>query len=58
LLLILFVLSLGEIVEQLGELLESAGMADVLAIPRARMPVVKFRVPETGGDAGYWVNTT
>ena len=48
----LLLLFLGEIVEQLGELLEAAGMADVLAIPRARMPVVKFRVPETGGAWG------
>ena len=32
----------GEIVEQMGELLEEAGMRDVLPLPKARVPVVKF----------------
>lgn len=38
----------GEVVEKLGEQLESEGMLQVLAIPRARMPVVKFEHPATG----------
>ncbi len=38
----------AEVVEVLGQLLEEAGMAGVFAIPRARIPVVKFSVPATG----------
>ena len=30
-----------------GELMEAAGMADVLTLPKARVPVVKFTVPRT-----------
>ena len=37
----------GEIVEQMGELLEEAGMRDVLPLPKARVPVVKFVVADT-----------
>jgi len=37
----------GEIVEQMGQLLEQAGMKDVLPLPKARVPVVKFVVGDT-----------
>ena len=37
----------GEIVEQMGQLLEGADMRDVLPLPKARVPVVKFVVPDT-----------
>lgn len=37
----------GEIVDQMGQLLEQAGMRDVLPLPKARVPVVKFVVPDT-----------
>lgn len=39
----------GEVISRLGEQLEQAGMQEVFAIPRARMPVVKFVHPDTGG---------
>lgn len=38
----------GEVITRLGEQLEQAGMQEVFAIPRARMPVVKFVHAETG----------
>lgn len=38
----------GEVITRLGEQLEEAGMQDVFAIPRARMPVVKFVHAATG----------
>jgi len=34
-------------VEQMGQLLEQAGMKDVLPLPKARVPVVKFVVGDT-----------
>ena len=37
----------GEVVEQMGQLLEQAGMRDVLPLPKARVPVVKFVVTST-----------
>lgn len=37
----------GEIVDEMGLLLEQAGMRDVLPLPKARVPVVKFVVPDT-----------
>ena len=37
----------GEVVDQMGQLLEEAGMRDVLPLPKARVPVVKFVVPDT-----------
>ncbi|WIA17294.1 hypothetical protein OEZ85_014161 [Tetradesmus obliquus] len=46
----------GEIISQLGEQLEQAGMLNVFAIPRARMPVVKFEHPETGYQVDITVN--
>lgn len=42
----------GEVISRLGEQLEEAGMAEVFAIPRARMPVVKFVHPGTGALDG------
>lgn len=33
--------------EQMGQLLEQAGMRDVLPLPKARVPVVKFVVGDT-----------
>jgi hypothetical protein len=45
----------GEVISQLGEQLEQAGMLNVFAIPRARMPVVKFEHPDTGAiDRVVW----
>jgi hypothetical protein len=38
------------VISQLGEQLEQAGMLNVFAIPRARMPVVKFEHPDTGAE--------
>ena len=38
----------GEVVEELGELLVEAGMQNVLPLPKARVPVVKFVVGENG----------
>ena len=37
----------GEVVEEMGQLLERAGMRDVLPLPKARVPVVKFVVTDT-----------
>lgn len=48
----------GEVVERLGEQLESEGMLQVLAIPRARMPVVKFEHPATGEQQHGLYNQT
>jgi hypothetical protein len=42
----------GEVVSHLGEQLKQAGMLEVFAIPRARMPVVKFVHPDTGELSG------
>ncbi len=38
----------GEVVEELGELLNKAGMQNVLPLPKARVPVVKFVVGDNG----------
>lgn len=38
----------GDVITELGEQLEAAGMMNVFAIPKARMPVVKFEHPHTG----------
>lgn len=32
--------------------MEAAGMAEVLTLPKARVPVVKFVVPRTGTKVG------
>jgi len=51
----------GEVAVAVGELMEAAGMADVLTLPKARVPVVKFVVPRTrtkvraGHCQGGWV---
>lgn len=37
---------------ELGEVLTDAGMSEVLPLPKARVPVVKFVVPETGTKVG------
>ena len=42
----------GEIVEELGGLLVEAGMQNVLPLPKARVPVVKFVVGEHGTKVG------
>ena len=42
----------GEIVEELGDLLVEAGMQNVLPLPKARVPVVKFVVGENGTKVG------
>lgn len=42
----------GEIVEELGDLLVEAGMQNVLPLPKARVPVVKFMVGENGTKVG------
>ena len=36
------------VVEEMARLLEAAGMRDVLPLGKARVPVVKCIVPETG----------
>jgi hypothetical protein len=38
----------GDIVEELGTLLTEAGMQNVLPLPKARVPVVKFVVGDNG----------
>ena len=38
----------AEAVEQMEELLQEAGMKDILALPKARVPVIKFVVGATG----------
>ena len=38
----------GEVVEELGQLLTEAGMQNVLPLPKARVPVVKFVVGDNG----------
>ena len=38
----------GEVAAAVGELMEAAGMGEVLPLPKARVPVVKFVVPATG----------
>ena len=37
----------AEVVEQIGESLLAAGMTDVLPLPKARIPVVKFIIGKT-----------
>lgn len=37
----------AEVAEQMGELLTEAGMKEVLCLPKARVPVVKFQVGAT-----------
>lgn len=46
----------GEVAVAVGELMEAAGMADVLPLPKARVPVVKFVVPKTGTKVDVTVN--
>ena len=48
----------GEIIDTAAELLEAAGMTDILALPKARVPVVKFTVPATGTKVDVTVNNT
>ncbi|KAK9806970.1 hypothetical protein WJX72_009015 [[Myrmecia] bisecta] len=48
--------SKGEVVEQMAKLVEEAGMKDVLPLPKARVPVVKFVVGETGTKVDVTVN--
>jgi DNA polymerase sigma len=48
----------GEAVAEAGALLEAAGMAEVLSLPRARVPVVKFVVPSTSTKVDVTVNNT
>ena len=43
----------GEVVEELGGLLVEAGMQNVLPLPKARVPVVKFVVGENGTKVSY-----
>ena len=44
--------------EELGELVEAAGMSDILALPKARVPVVKFTLPGGEGRVGAKVDVT
>lgn len=46
----------GELATELGEELQQAGMAEVLALPKARVPVVKFVVPDGGTKVDVTVN--
>jgi len=50
--------SKSEVVEIAGELLEAAGMTEMLKLPKARVPVVKFVVPSTGTKVDVTVNNT
>lgn len=43
----------GEVVEEMGQLLEKAGMRDVLPLPKARVPVVKFVVADTNTKVDF-----
>ena len=43
----------GEIVEELGDLLMEAGMQNVLPLPKARVPVVKFVVRDNSVKVGW-----
>ena len=43
----------GEIVEELGDLLMEAGMQNVLPLPKARVPVVKFVVGDNSVKVGW-----
>lgn len=43
----------GEVASEVGEVLKAAAMAEVLPLPKARVPVVKFVVPETGTKVRY-----
>eukprot|EP00887_Chlorella_sp_A99_P002114 scaffold21.g2114.t1 len=46
----------SELAVAVGELAEGAGMAEVLALPKARVPVVKFVVPATSTKVDVTVN--
>lgn len=48
----------GEVAVAVGKLMEAAGMAEVLTLPKARVPVVKFVVPRTGTKVDVTVNNT
>ena len=48
----------AEIVEEAAKLLENAGMTELLALPKARVPVVKCTVPTTGTKVDVTVNNT
>ena len=48
----------SEIVEEAGKLLEDAGFKEILCLPKARVPVVKFTVPSTGTKVDITVNNT
>lgn len=48
----------SEVVEEASKLLEEAGMKDILSLPKARVPVVKFVVPSTGTKVDVTVNNT
>jgi len=48
----------GEIVEELGDLLVEAGMQNVLPLPKARVPVVKFVVGENGTKVDFLINSS
>ena len=43
----------AEAVEQMEELLQEAGMQDILALPKARVPVIKFVVGATGTKVSH-----
>lgn len=46
----------AEVAVAVGELMEAAGMAEVLPLPKARVPVVKFVAPQTGTKCDVTVN--
>eukprot|EP00891_Asterochloris_glomerata_P002806 jgi/Astpho2/2806/Aster-x0132 len=46
----------AEAVEQMEQLLQEAGMQDILALPKARVPVIKFVVGATGTKVDVTVN--
>jgi predicted nucleotidyltransferase len=48
----------SEIIEKAGIVLEDAGMNEILCLPKARVPVVKFTVPSTDTKVDITVNNT
>jgi len=43
-------------VERMGEVITEAGMSDILVLPNARVPIVKFTEPKTGVKCDICVN--
>jgi hypothetical protein len=46
----------GAVAEEIGAVMETIGCAEILTLPKARVPVVKLVVPSTGTKADVTVN--